>query len=153
MYLWDIDGLKDELINRTLAESTKFAYLFVYVLAMTFYMFEPGLAVEEATSNANQFWANIIFTIIVIGGTVVAYISNGAEMGKSFADRYFSLGLLSLIRVLAISMPIFVIIAAIPMEQGTKMNSLILLGVVTSVIQYGYLAMNMLEVANADPEE
>ena len=148
MYFWDITGLKEELINRTLAEGTKFVYLFVYVIAMAFYMFEPGLASEEAASNARQFLANIMFTVIVIGGTLVAYIANGGELGKNFADRYFSLGLVSMVRVLAISMPIFVVIAAIPMDAGTKQNLLIALGVLTSVAQYGYLAMNILDVAN-----
>jgi len=151
MYLWDVSGLKDELINRTLAESTKFAYLFIYVIAMTFYMFEPGLGVEEAKSDARQFWANIIFALIVVGGTLVAYIANGGESGENFADRYFSLGLVSLVRVLALSMPVFVIIAAINMAPGTKLNALIAIGIVTSVIQYAYLAMNMLDVASEDP--
>lgn len=151
MYFWDIDGLKDELINRTLAESTKFIYLFVYVLAMAFYMFEPGLGAEQAASDARQFWANIMFTVIVVGGTLVAYVANGGETGKHFADRYFSLGFLSLIRVLAISMPVFVIIAALPMDQDTRMNALIITGVVTSIVQYLYLALNILDVANAEP--
>jgi|GEM_PF-4297406 len=151
MYFWDVSGLKDELINRTLAESTKFTYLFIYVIAMAFYMFEPGLGVEHAKSGAQQFWANILFTLIVVGGTLVAYIANGAGSGKNFADRYFSLGLVSLVRVLALSMPVFIIIAAINMDPGTKVNSLIAVGIVTSIVQYAYLAMNMLDVANEDP--
>lgn len=151
MYFWDIDGLKDELINRTLAESTKFTYLFVYVLAMTYYMFEPGLAVEEATSDARQYWANIVFTIVVIGGTLVAYVANGGSTGKNFADRYFSLGFLSLIRVLAFSMPVFVIVAALALEPGTKLNALLIIGIVTTIAQYIYLALNMLDVASAEP--
>ena len=152
MYFWDVDGLKDELINGTLPENSKFIYLFIYVLAMAFYMFEPGLAVEAAASDAKQYWANIVFMLIVIGGTVVAYIANEGATGREFADRYFSLGLVSLIRVLAFSMPIFVIVAAIPMEPSTKWNTLIALGILTSIVQYLYLATNILDVSTSDRE-
>ncbi len=150
MYFWDIDGLKDELIYRTLAESTKFAYLFVYVIAMAFYMFEPGMAFGETSSGAGQVWVNILFTLIVIGGTLLAYIANDGSAGENFADRYFSLGFLSLIRVLAISMPIMVIVAAIPMDQGSRMNVFIAIGILTSIAQYVYLAINIRDVADTE---
>ena len=99
MYLWDINGLSNELVAGDLSESQKFRYLFassvLYSLA----------AIQYSTPNEIDTWSGVITSFVTLIGLFYIYKVNGGEKGKNFLTRYLSISWVVFIRCLLYTSP------------------------------------------------
>lgn len=110
MYFWNINNLKKDISEHRLSETQIFYYVLVYValsaLGVELVKYFPA---EEFNS-----WGlaeSVLYVAIAIVGTIAAYRANGGAGGQGFAAKYFSVGLVVLIRFLPLA--IFVVIAIV----------------------------------------
>lgn len=97
MYLWNTDGLAQELKEGTLSESDKFKYFYILTIIIsiawgsTFYMAEAQFSLSDIIQS-------ILDIIIVIIGTYFCYAINRDGDGKNFIERYICLNFPILIK-------------------------------------------------------
>jgi hypothetical protein len=127
VYFWNINKLKQQLIETGLTEKQLFYYLLIFIAVMIIGLEAP--AFEPYESN---FWgkceaiSSIVTTIV---GTITAFHVNGGDSGVKFAERYFSIGFVISIRF---------IIFLIPMIPVAIISYYL-----TFVLQYGWIEPNV----------
>lgn len=107
MYWWNIKALKATLSSAGLSERTNVYYLLVCTVAATGGMEFMAYVPYESIN----LWRLVITTgylLLAIGGTYAFYKANGGERGVRILERYLSLGLVVVIRLLPLMIVMFV---------------------------------------------
>ena len=105
MYFWNIKSLKKDISEHRLSEAHIFYYILIYVVLSAASLELLGyFAVED--SNSWDYIQSGLNLLITIAGTIAVYRANSGAAGKRFAEKYFSIGLVLLIRFF----PMFILI-------------------------------------------
>ena len=104
MYFWNIKSLKKDISEHRLSEAHIFYYILIYVVLSAASLELFGY-VAAGDSNSWDYIQSSLSIVITIAGTIAVYRANGGAAGKRFAEKYFSIGLVVLIRFF----PIFVL--------------------------------------------
>ncbi|WP_372378341.1 hypothetical protein ACBZ91_04335 [Vibrio natriegens] len=109
MYFWNIEALKRDILGGRLTEKDRFIYALIYIVssAAAFEYFQGSN--NEYTNIWDQIEA-ISNVVVVLAGTYFTYRANGANSGRDFLGRYFSLGFVVTIRFSVILFPIVVLL-------------------------------------------
>ena len=86
MYFFNVNELKQSLINEPLSQTETFKYLLAYLIIISISQLVP--------SEQKSGWDYFIFgiqTLITIFGTYYAFKANNKNNGKYFLQRYLSL--------------------------------------------------------------
>lgn len=111
MYFWNIKGLKKDISEHRLSEAHIFYYILFYIGLSAASLELVGYFPAE-DSNSWDYIQSGLNILIAIAGTIAVYRANGGAAGSRFAEKYFSIGLVVLIRFLPIFIPILVAIFA-----------------------------------------
>ena len=108
MYFWNIDRLKQDLIENGLSQGALFKYIFVYVFlsALSYELTYNFLSEETTNIDYIQSALNIALTVF---GTYFCYVANGENNGADFAERFFSIGFVISIRFIVLLVPIIIV--------------------------------------------
>ena len=107
MYLVSISKLKRELARDELTGS--FPYFIAYFTLDAVLISIWGMYAVEGSPTALDGIEAALYFVVVVGGTVASYYSNGGRSGMVFLDRYFALTWVLGIRFLLALLPIMVI--------------------------------------------
>ncbi len=111
MYFWNVNKLKRDIKANMLSERDKFWYLFVYLIAGAV-AYELLLVVAPGTPPNLWDRIDVIANLLIfMMGTYWAYRANGAEKGTDFLGRFFSLGVVVMIRFCVWLVPLFALLA------------------------------------------
>ena len=105
MYFWDINGLKEEIINNEISEKSVFLYIFIYFLypQISFlYRYYRNYGNEVGLGLYGDLLFYSIIAIIVAIGIYYAYYCNGKNEGERFAVKFISLNWVVTIRYFVI---------------------------------------------------
>ena len=103
MYFWDINGLKDELINYKLSERSVFLYIFIFILyaqGSFVFNFFRYYGKETGFGLYGDLLFYIFFTAITAIGIYYSYYCNGKNEGERFAVKFISLSWVVTLRYL-----------------------------------------------------
>lgn len=106
MYFWKIGKLKEELIVNGLSQKALFVYIVIYVVLAQLFTETNHLFPSKDAVNIADYIQSAIEIFIVGFGTYGCYYANGAAKGHQFVERYFSIGLVTNLRFLAILLPL-----------------------------------------------
>ena len=93
MYFWNINALKEDIKQGDFTDKQVISYivlsLFLYSVGLEFaYLFpltEPNYNIWDGIDS-------FLSIAVPVAGTLYAYKKNGGEVGKDFANKYFSIG-------------------------------------------------------------
>ena len=96
MYFWRIEELKSKMAARPLTEREALPYLVVYVglTALVTCLAVPDINIWDMIETG-------LGVLICVLGTIYAYHCNGADKGEHFLQRYFAIGWVVSLRVIA----------------------------------------------------
>jgi hypothetical protein len=109
MYFWNINKLKQHLIETGLTERQLFYYILIAVAV-------EAISLETIGYGSNtepNLWSYIesAFNILIpIISTIAAFRANGGDSGIKFVERYFSIGFVVSIRFLVWLIPLMVLV-------------------------------------------
>ena len=154
MYLWKMGLLKKQLSAQGLTEKQLFAYIFVYVaisaIGVEFIGYLP-----QTPANMWTYAGSVINVIIPTLGTILVFRANGGGSGAHFAARYFSIGLVAMVRFIALLIPLIIALVlywvfAFDLESDIPTTGVeVALFTGWYAMLYVYIAKNVREVANA----
>lgn len=107
MYFWKIGRLKKQLVEQGLSKRQLYYYILISVVinAAVIEIMAYG-APKVATT-----W-DYVFSLVNIGiaiiGTWAIYRANGGDNGVQFAERFFSIGLVAIVRFVAVTAPVMI---------------------------------------------
>lgn len=108
MYFWNINSLKNEIVDGKFSDRKVFPYVVVcaalYAAIIEFTAYLPYEDVNNWTYTLSAL--NIL---VALGGTVFVYYSNGGANGKDFASKYFGIGFVISIRFLVYLIPLMIL--------------------------------------------
>ncbi|MGH8637162.1 MAG: hypothetical protein ACREUZ_08520 [Burkholderiales bacterium] len=110
MYFWKIEHLKQDLAAGDFGDQKAAPYILASVALGAFAMATAGYFPYEDI-NLWTYSESVLFVLAPIIGTVAAYRANGGNAGIDFANRYFSLGFVLLIRLLMLLIPILLVVS------------------------------------------
>lgn len=110
MYIWNIDKLKNDLISNNLSQRAVLIYVLLYVAPSVLILEIEYYSSPNENSNSFDFLLSVLIIIITIFGTIYTYFKNGASHGVSFAERYFSIGFVVLLRMCVFILPVMLFI-------------------------------------------
>jgi hypothetical protein len=119
MYLWKIEHLKQDLAQGGLPQHQTFLYILTMVVI-------SALAVEvidyfpSASRNIWDHVGSLVTVLLALLGTIWVYRANGGSQGRQFAERYFSIGLVVLIRFMALAVILVAAGAVLPLLAGIE---------------------------------
>ncbi|MBI4987677.1 MAG: hypothetical protein HZC23_02555 [Rhodocyclales bacterium] len=106
MYFWRIQELKSKLKVAPLTEREVLPYFIVYLLIVDLVSYIPS---TEALNHWD--YANMVFSVfLTIFGTVYLYRLNRGNDGAFFIQRYLAVGWVTVIRVIAATLPLFIVL-------------------------------------------
>jgi hypothetical protein len=91
MYFINSNRLKRDIIERKFNEHDRFVYIIVYLLLTTFFMEVFTYLPQKDTHTIFDYANSFVSVSSIFVGTYFIYKANGAEMGRDFAGRLFSL--------------------------------------------------------------
>lgn len=94
MYFWDINGLKEEIINYKISEQSVFLYIFIYLIypqATFIFRYFRNYGKEVGLGFYGDLFFYSINAIILAIGIYYAYHCNGKNKGERFAVKLISL--------------------------------------------------------------
>ena len=151
MYLWNIDQLKEDLVETGLSQSELFKYIFVYVVLSSI-VIELVYAYPAESLNSLDHMQSI-FSLLLTGiGTYLCFRANGGAAGKNFAERFFSRGLVIVIRFLALFVPLLILLAIVfwsgedPDDYSTKWYDVVVVSI-WSLAMYWRFIVHINQVA------
>ncbi|MBR9875587.1 hypothetical protein L3V31_15785 [Vibrio sp. J1-1] len=108
MYFWNIEALKRDIVGGRLTEKDRFVYALIYIVfsAATYEYFQGTNTEYSNLWDKIEAIANVV---VVLAGTYFTYRANGANNGRDFLGRYFSLGFVVTIRFLVFLFPIVIL--------------------------------------------
>jgi uncharacterized membrane-anchored protein YitT (DUF2179 family) len=115
VFFWNIEGLKRELRHGPVPQPAAVGYILVTLLLYDAAAAMPGawnVGREQATGRD---WIFYVLGLVTLGiGIYAAYRANGGVQGHDFAARFFALGWVVSIRLMAlVIVPAFVVYAII----------------------------------------
>ncbi len=161
MYFWNLHALKAMLKERPLTDREALPYYFVvaFLIQLDAYASTYFESAEPSSSLDHLFGA--IYAVIVLAGILWAYVRNGGRHGFSFFSRYFAIGWVVGIQLLAAAVAPFivmlVIFTAFEKYEIIVTDSVIdivlnAFGIALEVIYCYLVAKNVGEVADAWPK-
>jgi len=107
MYFWRIQELKSKLKAAPLTEREVLPYFIVYLLIVDLVSYTPS------TESLNYWdYANIAVSVfLTIFGTIYLYRLNKGDDGAFFIQRYLAVGWVTVIRVIAATFPLFIVLS------------------------------------------
>ena len=108
MYFWNIESLKEDIVNGLFADKELIPYVVIYVGLYAVSIEIIGYLPYEDI-NVWTYVLSILNVIIPIAGTIYAYKCNGGANGTNFASKYFSIGFVVGVRFLAYLIPLMVL--------------------------------------------
>lgn len=111
MYFWKIGELKKLIIKRGLSEKQIFHYILAYTILYVIGL-ELVTYVPRTDFNVWNYLLSGLNIAIPIVGTIAAYRANGGARGNAFAAKYFSIGLVMLIRFFVYLLPLMFVLFA-----------------------------------------
>ena len=107
MYFWRINKLKQQLAERPLTAREELPYLVLYVALTTAVPFATAALVVPLTEEYIPVAVDAAVTVgIAVFGTIYIYQQNGGLMGSHFLQRYFAVGWVVGLRVMAFALPL-----------------------------------------------
>ncbi len=91
MYIWNIEGLKKQIVEGELSQSHRFFYLLLFV-ALTTALMEMSSYVPTENPGFSDYFGSLAYVFIVSVFTLGAYRVNGGSKGSEFTDKYLSIG-------------------------------------------------------------
>ncbi len=104
MYFWNINKLKQQLIETGLTEKQLLYYILIHA-------FPSGSISSESESDLWVYAASITAVLIFLIGTILAFRANGGNSGIKFAERYFSISFVVSIRLLPLLISLGMLVA------------------------------------------
>lgn len=147
MYIFNLKGLKDEMVKGPLPEREQVKYLLVYVALTSVSI----LSMYSYETNNWDVLAELIFMAIGVLGVVYFYIKNGGAQGERFLEKYFALGFVTAVRFLLYMIPVLLVygVLAGALDEGyiemTTQRDVILL-TVTGLVFTWYFGKQIEEV-------
>ncbi len=111
MYFWNLKSLKKDILEHRLSEAQIFYYVLIYIGLSAVSLELVGYFPADDPNSWDYIHSGLNI-IIAIVGTIAVYRANDGAAGKRFAEKYFSIGLVVLIRFLPALIPIMVAIFA-----------------------------------------
>ena len=143
MYFWRIDRLKARLIAQPLTDREVLPYLLIFMGLTTLVAVFP-----PPSMNVWDYAIGLGTVVLTFIGTVYAYRCNNGAQGQHFLQRYFALGWVIVVRLLAVTLPLtFVLFAILSTPDGTTWHMAVLTAVVGFVF-YQRLGHHIRTVAN-----
>ena len=109
MYFWNIEALKQEIVEGTFTDGEVIQYIIVFVglsvAAIEVMMYFP----YDGIINYWTYTLSVLSLLINIGGTIYAYKLNGGPNGKDFASKFFGIGFVVAVRLFVYFIPVMVI--------------------------------------------
>lgn len=142
MYFWKIKKLRDQLIEQGLGQRAVFIYIFlsslIYIAIIEFAFLLP----TEGATRAADFISPLLAVAVVAVGTYLCYRANGGGAGREFAERFFSIGFVTGLRVLAVYIPalsgLFMILVIVEGADADPDAGLLLIDTLTQLFTIGY---------------
>ncbi|WP_321471151.1 hypothetical protein [Halarcobacter sp.] len=100
MYFWNINSLKNDIRDNGFNDRFVFPYILVYVIITTFSIEILRYTGVEEGSIYEYFYTALVLILSILG-TIYIYKKNGMENGNNFANKFFTIGLVVLIRTSA----------------------------------------------------
>jgi hypothetical protein len=105
MYFWNINKLKQQLIETGLTERQLFYYILIAV-AFEAISYEMTTYLPYTEPNSWSYVESVFNILIPIIGSIAAFRANGGDSGIKFVERYFSIGFVVSIRFLILLIPL-----------------------------------------------
>jgi len=97
MYFWNINSLKNDIRDNGFNDRFVFPYILVYVIITTF-LIEILRYIGGEEGSIYEYFYTALVLILSILGIIYIYKKNGMENGNNFANKFFTIGLVVLIR-------------------------------------------------------
>lgn len=107
MYFWNINKLKQHLIENGLTEKQLLYYILIYAVPSGVM---GDVSCSEPESGLWMYAASTVGILTFIIGTILAFRANGGNAGIKFAERYFSISFVISIRLLSLLIPLMLLI-------------------------------------------
>jgi hypothetical protein len=155
MYFWNITELKAKLRQARITDREAMPYLVVYSGFTAATVFSP-----VSDMNLQDIIAGLSAIVASVLGPIFVYRKNGGAAGSQLLQRFFVLGWIVLIRVLAVFMPIFIVvgihrvremIGIAPVERTHWFD--IAVGATALLVFYSRLGCHVREVASKGATE
>lgn len=149
MYFWRIDKLKAQLAARPLTDGESFPYLLISTALLSV---SAGWA--DPLDSPEQIAYFIVGVIGTVAGTIYCYSRNGGASGEHFLQRYFAVGWVVGLRVLALLVPVSIVIyslldmAGLSKENGMHWAEVLYLGAI-EIFLWWRVGIDIRHVANA----
>jgi hypothetical protein len=144
---WRIKDLKQRLARSPLKEGESLPYLLANVGGTTLALFVPS------THNDSWSLASAALTVFLsVGGVTWVFRANGGSAGCHFLQRYFAVGWVVFVRVIALVFPIAVVLFALSAQAAdTQLSRGLEVAVVAAaqLLFYGRVAKHIGDVARA----
>lgn len=99
MYFWNIEKLKEDIRAGQLTERNRFYYALIFILSSAIGA-EFGVFFPIENTNTFDHINSSFYIAITLVGTIATYKLNGANEGKDFLGKYFSISFVVGIRCL-----------------------------------------------------
>ena len=109
MYFWNVTELKAKLRQAPVTDREAMPYLVVYSGFTAATLFSP-----VSDMNLQDVIAVLSVILASVLGPIYVYRQNGGAAGSQLLQRFFVLGWVVLIRVLAVFIPIFIVVGIHP---------------------------------------
>ena len=117
MFFWQIERLKEQLVERPLSSRGELPYLIAYVALSTI-----GLYFPHPNGDVPAFVDAVVVTTITVAGSLYAYRQNAAGDASFFLQRYFSIGWVVGVRFAAVVLGIFAVYAVVLAITGRDIS-------------------------------
>lgn len=107
MYWWNIQRLKDALVERPLTAREQLSY-YIATFVVLYLLMALGALAPAASASATVFNLILSFVFLVFG-TLYCYASNGGANGTEFLPRLFAVGWVVTIRWSVVAVPLLIL--------------------------------------------
>lgn len=142
MYFWKIKQLKDHLVEQGLGQRPLFIYIFLSSLIYAVIIEFAFLLPTEGATQAADFISPLLAVAVVAAGTYLCFRANGGGAGREFAERFFSIGFVTGLRVLAVYIPavtgLFMLLIFVEGADADPDAGILLIETLTQLFTIGY---------------
>lgn len=142
MYFWKIKRLREHLIEQGLGQRALFVYILLFTLINAAIVEFAFLLPTEGATQAVDFISPLLAVAIIAVGTCLCFRANGGGAGREFAERFFSIGFVTGLLVLAIYIPalagLFLILVIVEGADADPDAGILLIETLTQLFTIGY---------------